>query len=555
MGEEQIPKELVAGKYRLTRLLGRGGMGSVWEGVHNTLGTRVACKFIETEYADSDEARSRFENEARAAASLRSKHVVEVYDHGVAADGRPYIVMEFLQGEPLDKRLERSGRLTVAEAASVITHVARALSKAHSAGIVHRDLKPENIFLVWDDEDSEDIAKVVDFGIAKFTDKSNVISSSTRTGSVLGTPYYMSPEQARGLRTVDYRSDLWSLGVITFRCVTGRLPFEGEALGDLLVKLCTAPVPLPSQLLPGLPPAFDAWMARALSRDPEGRFPDARAMAQALAQIAAGASGVGVHVDSGVRAHVPSGVFTPGPGSHGGFQTPPGQGGMAQAGMGTPQPHSGGFTPQPHSGGFTPQPGLQRASTPQPGSGTLTPQPGMLTPGFGLHALQGSADPYGAPNNTNAALSATPPLPLRSSKVPWFAGAIAAVAVLGIGGFVLARSLGASAPSESTASAAPPSAPAIADKAPEPVAAPAVEPAPEPVALEDLGDPVEPAEPAPAKKPAVAQKPRRPAASAPKSVAPAAAPPPQPAPAPEPELPKPVVAKPVRKKPGIDVGY
>src|SRR5688572_32649830 len=133
MGEDQIPKELVAGKYRLTRLLRRGGMGSVWEGVHNTLGTRVACKFIEAEYADSDEARSRFENEARAAASLRSKHVVEVYDHGVTGDGRPYIVMEFLQGEPLDKRLERSGRLSVADAASVITHVARALAKAHSA--------------------------------------------------------------------------------------------------------------------------------------------------------------------------------------------------------------------------------------------------------------------------------------------------------------------------------------------------------------------------------------------------------------------------------------
>src|SRR5688572_7043081 len=341
MGEEQIPKELVAGKYRLTRLLGRGGMGSVWEGIHNTLGTRVACKFIDAEYADSDEARSRFENEARAAASLRSKHVVEVYDHGVTVDGRPYIVMEFLRGEPLDKRLEKSGRLSLPEAAAVITHVARALSKAHSGGIVHRDLKPENVFLVWDDEDSEDIAKVVDFGIAKFTDKSAGISSSTRTGSVLGTPYYMSPEQARGLRSVDYRSDLWSLGVIAFRCVTGRLPFEGEALGDLLVKLCTSPIPIPSQFLPGLPPAFDAWMARSLSRDPEGRFADARAMALALTQVAGGAQGFAPSGDSGVRGQVPSGVFTPQPHSHGGVTPHP----NSHGGMGTPQPHGAS---QPH---------------------------------------------------------------------------------------------------------------------------------------------------------------------------------------------------------------
>lgn len=553
MGEDQIPKELVAGKYRLTRLLGRGGMGSVWEGVHNTLGTRVACKFIEAEYADSDEARSRFENEARAAASLRSKHVVEVYDHGVTNDGRPYIVMEFLQGEPLDKRLEHSGRLTLAEAASVITHVARALAKAHGAGIVHRDLKPENIFLVWDDEDSADIAKVVDFGIAKFTDKSAGISSSTRTGSVLGTPYYMSPEQARGLRSVDYRSDLWSLGVITFRCVTGRLPFEGEALGDLLVKLCTAPVPVPSQLLPGLPPAFDAWMAQALSRDPDARFADARAMAQALTQVAAGA-GPGPHIDAAMRGQVPSGVFTPQPMSHGTPQP------MSHGGMGTPQPqHPHGAPFQ--SGGYTPQPGM-RPSTPQPGSGTLTPQPGMLTPGFGLHALQGTGDPYALPNNTNAALSATPPLPVRSSKVPWFAGIVGAVVVLGIGGFVLARSLSAPAAIEPTASATPASAPPAAPQAPEPVAAaPAVEPAPEPVSepVESVSDQVDAGDSElPVKRP-VAQRPRRPATSATKSAAPApAAPQPAPAaPAPEPEPPKSAPPKPttVKKRPGIDVGY
>src|SRR5688572_24124902 len=130
---EAIPSELVAGKYRLERLIGRGGMGSVWEGKHTSLGTHVAVKFIETEYVNSNEARHRFENEARAAAMLRSKHVVQVYDHGVMADGRPYIVMEFLRGQPLDQRLDQAGRLTVVETVRIMSQVCRALAKAHEA--------------------------------------------------------------------------------------------------------------------------------------------------------------------------------------------------------------------------------------------------------------------------------------------------------------------------------------------------------------------------------------------------------------------------------------
>jgi serine/threonine-protein kinase len=279
------PSALVAGKYRLTSLLGRGGMGSVWAGVHATLGTKVAVKFIDAEHVDSAEARRRFENEARAAAALRSKHVVEVYDHGVMDDGRPFIVMEFLDGEPLDRRLDRLGRLPPKDTARIVQMVCRALAKAHAAGIVHRDLKPENVFLVWDDEDGADVAKVVDFGIAKFTEPAGTASSATRTGSVLGTPYYMSPEQARGLRSVDHRSDLWSVGVIAFRCMTGHLPFEGEAVGDVLVKLCTAPMPRPSLLAPDLPPAFDAWLLHALEREPRARFQSAADLARSLAAV------------------------------------------------------------------------------------------------------------------------------------------------------------------------------------------------------------------------------------------------------------------------------
>jgi serine/threonine-protein kinase len=289
MTSEKDPKPpagLVAGKYRMTRLLGRGGMGTVWEGVHEHLGTRVAVKFIDSEHVESDDVRQRFVNEARAAARLRSKHVVQVYDHGVGDDGRPYIVMEFLTGEPLDHRLDREVRLAPLEAAKIALHVCRALAKAHEGGIVHRDLKPENVFLVRDDEDHDDIAKVVDFGIAKFTDKQvSGASSSTRTGAVLGTPQFMSPEQARGLRTVDHRTDLWSLGVILYRALTGVLPFKGEAVGDLLVNICTGDVPVPSSIVSDVPPGFDAFIRRALAREPEHRFQSAAELSDAFAEV------------------------------------------------------------------------------------------------------------------------------------------------------------------------------------------------------------------------------------------------------------------------------
>jgi serine/threonine-protein kinase len=280
---------LVAGKFEVSRLIGRGGMGSVWEGRHTSLGTKVAIKFIDQEYADSKEAQSRFVTEARAAAKLESRHAIHIYDHGVTDDGRPYMVMELLVGEPLDRRLERLGRLTLPETARILVQVCRALQRAHASGIIHRDLKPENIFLVHVPDDDDEIAKVLDFGIAKIkaAPGEKGLTSSTKTGAVLGTPYYMAPEQARGLRTIDHRADLWSLGIIAYKCVTGVLPFEGESVGDLLVKICTAPAPTPSLTTPVLPPAFDAWFARTVEKEPERRFQSASELAEALA-VAAG---------------------------------------------------------------------------------------------------------------------------------------------------------------------------------------------------------------------------------------------------------------------------
>src|SRR5580658_2349093 len=282
---------LVAGKYEVLDLIGRGGMGSVWQGRHASLGTRVAIKFVDPEHAQSAEARSRFVTEARAAATIQSKHAIQIYDHGVTDDGRPYIVMEMLLGEPLDKRVERIGRLSLAETARILAQVCRALQRAHEAGIIHRDLKPENIFLVRSLDDDDETATVLDFGIAKIMAAPGTqgATSSTKTGAVLGTPYYMSPEQARGLRNIDHRTDLWSLGVIAFKCVTGVLPFEGESVGDLLVNICTGPVPSPSALAPRLPKTFDSWFLRAMERDPSKRFSQASELSTALS-LAAGLS-------------------------------------------------------------------------------------------------------------------------------------------------------------------------------------------------------------------------------------------------------------------------
>src|SRR4029079_5184595 len=182
MSEQPPAQGLIAGKYQLVRMIGRGGMGSVWEARHASLGTRFAIKFIESEYADSQEARSRFDNEARAAATIQSKHAIQIFDHGVTDDGKPYIVMEMLQGDPLDKRLERLGRLPLQDVARILNQVCRALQRAHDGGIVHRDLKPEKIFLVRTPDDDEDVAKVLDFGIAKIrgTAGSAPLSNSTK---------------------------------------------------------------------------------------------------------------------------------------------------------------------------------------------------------------------------------------------------------------------------------------------------------------------------------------------------------------------------------------
>jgi serine/threonine protein kinase len=272
----------LAGRYRLVTKLGQGGMGSVWRAVHLTLGTPVAIKLIDPSIAQSEEALARFKREAQAAAELKSAHVVHVTDYGIE-NGTPYIAMELLEGESLADRISHLGRLTPSDTATILSQVARALNKAHQQNIIHRDLKPENIFIVRDGDD--ELVKVLDFGIAK---KMGLTSSSggikTHTGAMLGTPYYMSPEQAKGKATVDQRADIWSFGIIAYECITGARPFENETLASLLVAICTEPLPVPSEVAP-VPKGFDDWFARAASRDLEFRFQSASAAAARLREV------------------------------------------------------------------------------------------------------------------------------------------------------------------------------------------------------------------------------------------------------------------------------
>src|SRR5260370_19871808 len=277
-------------------------MGPVWEGVHVTLGTRVAIKFIGWQFAEQREARGRFEIEARAAARRDTTHAVRVFDYGVSADGLPYIVMEFLEGESLSAAVIERGPLPPKEVAQIIGQAARALAKAHAAGIVHRDLKPDNIFLARSDQPVEGlpyVVKLVDFGIAKILDlapkdptsasASTHMGGPTREGTVIGTPNFMAPEQLTVGGAPGPLTDLWSLGACTFAALTGRLAFEGDILGDIVLRVCAAPMPVPSKVNPELPVGFDTSFARACSHGPRRRLQNADELARALA----GACGIG----------------------------------------------------------------------------------------------------------------------------------------------------------------------------------------------------------------------------------------------------------------------
>jgi hypothetical protein len=264
--ETLTPGLFISGRFRLKRLLGRGGMGSVWAAHHLTLEKDVAIKFLEPKWASSEDARRRFAQEAIAVARMKSPHVVSVLDFGFTEENRAFIVMELLHGEDLGQRLARVSRLSLEETREIIAQTCRGLEKSHSLDVVHRDLKPENLFL--SDEDGL-VVKLLDFGVAKAVGM-GAGGHITDTGQIVGTPLYMSPEQALG-RLIDTRSDLYSLAVIAYRCLSGRLPFVDKPAGELIVALSTLTPPAPSGFVAGLPESLDRWFASMFRKDPDAR--------------------------------------------------------------------------------------------------------------------------------------------------------------------------------------------------------------------------------------------------------------------------------------------
>lgn len=277
---------MIAQRYQLEREVARGGMGTVWLARDLKLNRPVAVKVMAQELAQMSEALQRFEREATAVAGLRSAHVVEVYDYGVQ-QGLPFIVMEMLEGENLGQRLKRLRRLDLADTDRIIGEVCKGLKAAHDAALIHRDLKPSNIFIAR--RDDTEVVKLLDFGVVKALDPTTRSSEATQTGILLGTPQYMSPEQARATKEIDHRSDLWSVAVITFRMLTGDNPFHGDSVGDVVLKICSDALPRISDSRQDLPAALDAFFDRAFKRDPNQRFQAAMDIADAFHTIATGA--------------------------------------------------------------------------------------------------------------------------------------------------------------------------------------------------------------------------------------------------------------------------
>jgi serine/threonine protein kinase len=278
-GDDALLGQMV-GSYRVARLIGAGAMGLVYKGVQPTIGSRVAIKVLVGDAARTPGLVERFFAEARAVNLIRHENIVNVLDLAALPDGRPYIVMEYLDGEPLSALLGRLGPLPLGSLARLVSEVLGALGAAHQSGIVHRDLKPDNIFVTVGGH-----AKVLDFGIAKLKPEVLAMSDGTRTGSLLGTPYYMSPEQALG-RAVDPRSDLYAAGVVLFECVTGHKPFSGTTLYDVLRQQVEQPPPPPRQFRGDLPLGYEQVVLRALQKDPAARYQSAFDFSAALGDAA-----------------------------------------------------------------------------------------------------------------------------------------------------------------------------------------------------------------------------------------------------------------------------
>jgi tRNA A-37 threonylcarbamoyl transferase component Bud32 len=275
-----IPGTLVAGKLRVIRLLGTGGMGAVYEVEHELTKHRRALKILHPRVAQSPTIVARFLREASAAARIGNRHIAETFDAGRLESGEPYLLMELLKGETLDGRVQRLGTLEPDDLADLVSQACDGVAAAHEAGIVHRDLKPENLFVTT--KDGLAFVKVLDFGISKFDPERTGSMGATADGALMGTPFYMSPEQVRGAGSVDLRADVYSLGVILYECACGVRPYEATAFGQIAILIHEGRARPLAERRSSLPPAFCDVVHRAMAVDRDLRYPTARALAEAL---------------------------------------------------------------------------------------------------------------------------------------------------------------------------------------------------------------------------------------------------------------------------------
>jgi serine/threonine-protein kinase len=322
---------ILADRYEIVRRIGEGGMGAVYEARHSIIGKRVAIKVLLEKFLESEELMARLLQEARLASSIGHQNIVDVTDFGTTRDGRAFVVMEYLEGESLAQLIIRDAPLPVERSLGIVKQAASALAAAHAKGIVHRDVKPENIYLVRRGE--QDFVKVVDFGVSKAVRAREEGDAQwqrlTRTGTVLGTPLFMSPEQAAGSEDVDERADIWAMALILYECLTGELPFRGNNYLGVIAQIQNKEVAPPSALRPelGIPPAVDRVVMRGLEKDRTRRYPQMDRFARDLDRLLAGEIDVGL-ADEG------AGPARPAP-SSGRFVLSLGVAGILAAGIGT----------------------------------------------------------------------------------------------------------------------------------------------------------------------------------------------------------------------------
>jgi eukaryotic-like serine/threonine-protein kinase len=438
------------GKYRIDRLVGAGAMGAVYEGEHTGTGRRVAIKVISSGDVSHDKKLvARFQREAKAAGAIDTQHITQVLDAGEDDSGSPYLVMELLHGEDLQSAIKRLGPLPPELALRIVAQTCLGLAKAHEAGVVHRDIKPANLFLARRDA-GELLVKLLDFGIAKVkmdhaADTENM--ALTKTGSMLGSPLYMSPEQAKGLKTIDHRADLWSLGIVLYQALTGKTPYDHcDALGGLIIAICHEDVTPVQELAPWVAPEIATIVHRALQRDPAARYQSAMEMFEALKPLLPHGYSVNQEMlmplsDTQKAAAVRR------------LSVPPGARSLP------PGPRS--MPPGPRS---VPPPGPR--SVPPPGSGVASSR-SMPPPGGGLSLPPPPGVPTGlAPQSTTAASalaqsdSGAPTVrPTTPSRAPVLIAGGAAAVVLGLLAFFFMQSPPQQLPRPAVTSPTAPTAP------------------------------------------------------------------------------------------------